>query len=435
MQIQKPRQGYKLVKSLFGKYEEIPEEWNFVKLEEICTQITDGVHQTPTYQEKGIPFISVNNLKKGRLDFTNCNYVSIEDHKELIKSCYPQKGDVILSKVGTLGIADEITVNFEFSIFVQLALLKLEKETIFPTFLQYMLNSKSIQRVIYSKAAGTTLQYIGINSISKIKIPFPDISEQQKIASILSNVDSLIQQTQTIIEQTQKLKKGLMQKLLTKGIDHTKFKKVKWFYGKEIEIPEEWEILQLEKILLITQYGLSSELISEGKYPIFRMNSIENGFIVNKDMKFIDLDDKTFEDYRLEKGDLLFNRTNSLYLVGKIGIFLLDGDYTFASYLIRLRTNERANPMFLNYYLNSSAAQIRIKSLATPAVAQTNVNATNLKSMIVPVPSLLEQKKISNILSNFDFRIADLESRKSKLETLKKGLMQKLLTGQIRVNV
>lgn len=108
---------------------------------------------------------------------------------------------------------------------------------------------------------------------------------------------------------------------------------------------------------------------------------------------------------------------------------------TFAGYLIRLRTNEKMNPIFLNNYLNTKQSQYNVKRFATPAVSQTNINATNLKSVLVPVPPNQEQNKIASILGTVDSKISELESKKLSLEKLKKGLMQKLLTGQIRVKV
>jgi len=298
-----------------------------------------------------------------------------------------------------------------------------------------MLNWDLIKNRAISLAPQTAYRFLGLGDIREIPILLPTIPEQQKISSILSKIDNLIDSYDKGIDNSKKQKKGLMQQLLTKGIGHTKFKKVKWLFGKEIVIPEEWEIKPLEKVLSIIQYGLSKPLEAVGKYPIFRMNSIQKGEVLEIDMKFIDLEYDEFKKYKLEKNDLLFNRTNSFDLVGKIGIFLLDGDYTFAGYLIRLRTNEKMNPIFLNNYLNTDQSQFLVKRFATPGVSQTNINATNLKSVAIPVPPRKEQDKIALILDKFYFRVIELKSKKSKLEILKKGLMQKLLTGKIRVKV
>jgi len=106
----------------------------------------------------------------------------------------------------------------------------------------------------------------------------------------------------------------------------------------------------------------------------------------------------------------------------------------FASYLIRLRTNDKCDSYYLNYYLNSYNAGSILDSIATRGASQANINAKNLKSVDVPTPPIQEQKKIASILSSVDAKIQKEEEYKVKLEQLKKGLMQKLLTGEIRVN-
>ena len=101
---------------------------------------------------------------------------------------------------------------------------------------------------------GTGILHLDKFILKKLQIPILPQDEQKQIASILSNVDDTIQKTDQIIEQTQRLKNGMMQKLLTRGIGHSKFKKVKWLFGKEIEIPEEWDIIKLLDIIQSTEY-------------------------------------------------------------------------------------------------------------------------------------------------------------------------------------
>jgi restriction endonuclease S subunit len=125
--------------------------------------------------------------------------------------------------------------------------------------------------------------------------------------------------------------------------------------------------------------------------------------MVANDMKYIDLPDEEFQIYKANKGDILFNRTNSADLVGKLGIFELDGDYVFASYLIRLvAKRDVILPEYLNYYLNSEEGQKRISAFATAGVSQTNINASNLQRVLVPVPTIEEQKEVVTQLSEID---------------------------------
>lgn len=209
--------------------------------------------------------------------------------------------------------------------------------------------------------------------------------------------------------------------------DNEKYKKTKIGY-----IPCDWSVKRLEEIFEICQYGISNSLNNKGKYIILRMNNVKGGKIFFDDLKYVDLEDDEFNKYCLKRDDLLFNRTNSLDLVGKTGIYDSNKLSVFASYLIRIRVNsELANSKFVNYYMNSSKGQERIKAFATLGVSQVNINAENLKKVFIPIAPLKEQQKISSIISSVDEQIEITDNLIEKTKKLKKGLMQKLLTEGI----
>lgn len=151
-----------------------------------------------------------------------------------------------------------------------------------------------------------------------------------------------------------------------------------------------------------TQYGLSEPMNEEGKgFKIFRMGEVQDGRLIDTGrMKCADISPETFAQYKLRRGDVLFNRTNSFELVGKTGMFALDGNYCFASYLVRINLDRRILlPEFLNYLMNSNAFQERIKTKASKSINQANINATILSNELITFPeSLSEQKRIVAIL-------------------------------------
>jgi len=168
----------------------LPSNWEWVSLENICEIINDGTHVTPSYSSKGIPFLSVGNLKGNSIDFTNCKFISIEDHIELTKRCKPEKYDILLGKVGsTIGVCDVITHDEEFSIFVQLALLKPFKEFIDSHYVKYTILSRLVQDQILIGSAGSAMPYIGVGRIQSIVIPLPPLAEQHRI---VAKVDALM---------------------------------------------------------------------------------------------------------------------------------------------------------------------------------------------------------------------------------------------------
>lgn len=195
------------------------------------------------------------------------------------------------------------------------------------------------------------------------------------------------------------------------------------------KLSENWHWLQLGKLITKAQYGLSKKADSDGHFPILRMTNQINGKIIATALKYVNLKDSEYETFKLEIGDILFNRTNSYELVGRTALFDLPGKFVFASYLIRVTTNKsRILPDFLTYYLNADQTQTRLKSIATRAVSQSNISATRLKGFEVPVPSINEQKKIAYVLSTVQRAIAQQEQLIQTTRELKKALMHKLFT-------
>ena len=255
----------------------------------------------------------------------------------------------------------------------------------------------------------------------------PSIEEQKKISELLWSIEDNIQKTEKLIETTEKLKQGLLNELLTKGIGHTRFK------DSELgRIPEEWEVVKLKDITDMFQYGLSLPLKEEGEYPIIKMDNLVNGLISINGLKYVDLDGDTFEKFKLKKGDILFNRTNSYEHVGRTSIFTLDGNYVFASYLIRLRIMEDlADPYFITQYLIHY--NYDIKKIATKSIQQANINAKNLSNYKIRLPILSEQREIVSILKNIEQKLQNQKEHINKLESLKRKLINDFLSGNLKV--
>ena len=307
-----------------------------------------------------------------------------------------------------------------------------DREHIHPLYLYYVAKSHPVRNYAISRMRGSTgRQRVPFDVFRKeLEVSLPPVEDQRKTASILMDVDRAIEKTAKIIHQTHRVKKGVMQELLRKGIhSHNDFEDTA--VGR---LPSEWEVCSIGDVVEMAQYGLSESLSPEGEYPVFRMNNIENGYMVDSPMKYIDLDDDEFEKYKVEEGDILFNRTNSYELVGKTGLFDLDGDYVFASYLVRLRTNNRADPHYLNYYMNSKKGQDRLMAFATKGVSQANINAQNVQRVLMPRPPIEEQQAIVEVIREFDSQIETNERCKSQLARIKQGLLSDLVSGDVRTN-
>ncbi|QOR01517.1 restriction endonuclease subunit S [Campylobacter sp. 2014D-0216] len=194
----------------------LPQGWEWKSLGEICF-ITDGTHKTPNYIKTGIPFLSVKNISKGFFDLSDIKYISLEEHNKLIKRAKPEFGDILICRIGTLGKAIKISLEFEFSIFVSLGLLK-PKVKIISDYLVYFLNSYFIEGWIDNNkvGGGTHAAKLNLNILEKCPIALPPLKEQEQIASHLdelsSHVKNLKQNYQMQIKNLQELKKSLLDK-------------------------------------------------------------------------------------------------------------------------------------------------------------------------------------------------------------------------------
>lgn len=204
---------------------------------------------------------------------------------------------------------------------------------------------------------------------------------------------------------------------------------------KKLEVPLNWHVAPLGDLLISSDYGTSKSTNESEGVPVLGMSNINDGKVTVKNTKFVELSNEEIEKLKLNREDLLFNRTNSYEHIGKTGIFNSDGEYIFASYLVRLITDKnKVLPKFLNYYMNTEDSRRKLKRLATQGVQQVNINPSTLKRLFyVRLPqSLEEQQKISEILTSWEKAIELKDKLIEKKTTQKKGLMQKLLTGDVR---
>lgn len=428
--MKKVREGYK--KTLAG---EIPEDWWYEELNKLVDKITDGTHKTPTYTESGIPFLRVTDIQKSEIDWSNVKYISQQEHLELIKRCNPEIGDILYSKNGTIGIPKIIDWDNEFSIFVSLCLIKMKKQNSYISnkYLEQFLKSDSCMRQIRLRAKQGTVTNLHLEEIRELIIPIPTIKEQEKIASILSTVDEQIDNVDALIEKNKELKKGLMQTLLTKGIGHTKFKKT------EIgEIPEEWEVVKFFDFVdkIIDFRGRTPKKLGmdwgNGNIQALSANNVKMGeidFSLECYLASEELYKKWMSGNELAIGDILMTMEAPL---GNIALVPDERKYILSQRVIALKTREFINNKFMKYMLMSDVVQNQLDKLSTGTTAK-GINQKNLARVYVKIPVIQEQEKIASILSEVDEKIEEHENKKQKLEELKKGLMQQLLTGRIRV--
>ena len=199
------------------------------------------------------------------------------------------------------------------------------------------------------------------------------------------------------------------------------------YYGR---FKAKFPVRKLGDLITQLQYGISESLSETGEgLPVLRMNNLQNGKLSLDELKYFCFNDAdTQKKYLLEKGDVLFNRTNSFDLVGKVSLFDADIECSFASYLLRIKTDAtRLDPRFLNFYLNSSIGVAKIRKYRTAGVSQCNINAQNLKNIPIPLPTLEFQQELLEKISCIELAEINSASRVRAARVLQKSLMDKVL--------
>ncbi len=300
-------------------------------------------------------------------------------------------------------------------------------------FFYYLIAGGEVQAAITDAVAGTTgLKNISLEMLRGYPLALPPLPEQKKIAAILSSVDEAIQATQAVIDQTRRVKEGLLQDLLTRGIGHTRFKQT------EIgEIPEGWEVRSLSGLAEFVTSGSRgwSEFYAESGALFIRITNLsrESIEIDLSKPQYVALPPGSSEGTRtrLREGDVLVSITADLGIIGLVGSDL--GEAYVNQHIALIRLDGRGSvPAFVAYYLASTAGQKQF-GLRNDAGAKAGLTLPSVRSVRVPVPSVAEQEAIVQQIRATEVEVAQCEAAAKLLAGVKAGLLTDLLTGKVRV--
>ena len=339
------------------------------------------------------------------------------------KSVRINKGEVILSICATIG--RPIIVNTEVCIHDGFVWFDKLSEKVDREYFYYFLSKKE-KELSASRQIGTQGN-LNTDIVSRLIFPLPPIEEQKKIADILSTVDKKIAFVEENINATEELKKGLMQKLLTEGIGHTEFK------DSELgRIPESWDIKKLPEITTkITSGGTPSrakpEYYENGTVNWIKTGELRDCYIYNSAEKITEEAVANSSAKKFPVDTLLIAMYGAT--IGRTAYLKVESSTNQACCAI-IFNPEKANTHFYWQYFLFTRETLISKGCGA---GQPNISQGIIKDLFIPFPPLEEQKQITEILSTVDNKLENLKEKKQYFEELKKGLMQKLLTGEVRV--
>jgi len=265
------------------------------------------------------------------------------------------------------------------------AVLRANQKLLHPKFLYFWVQHADFVNFLVSSATGASYPAVTDGVVKRAKLPLPPPREQERIVELLDEADHLRRLRREADAKASRILSALFLKM----------------FGDPATNPKGWAIETLGSVLLSADYGSSTRASDDGKgLPLIRMGNVGyEGNLLLDDLKFVELSDSDVEKYRLDAGDILFNRTNSLDLVGKTGIWNGEMDAVVASYFIRLRVDrDKVEPMFLWAFMNSAHMKGILRATARGAIGQANINTGELRAFPLYLPPPEKQREFVRLV-------------------------------------
>lgn len=399
----------------------LPETWVQTTVRAVVEDIQPGFAQKPGEEDEGsTPQIRTHNVTpEGKISLEGIKHITASEKEAARYSL--AVGDVVFNNtnseewVGKTAVFDQ---EGEFVFSNHMTRLRVRKELVLPEYLAGYL--QLLWSMGYSKTrAKRWVSQAGIESdtLASFKIPLPTLPEQQRIVDVLQHADVVAKAKKSISDQIDRL-------VRTAYWEHF----ADWFTADGLIDP-----VRISDYVSDSQYGVSEAMGETGTHAVLRMNSMTaSGWLDLTDLKYAALSKKDIESTELRDGDLLFNRTNSKELVGKCAIWRpVEGAFSFASYLVRLRLKPEMLPEFLWATLNSAYGKYRLLNSAKQAVSMANVSPTDLGRITVPLPPLALQQRFAALVRQIEVLRTQMLGKLEMYSELQELVSQQALAGQL----
>ena len=416
-----------------------PSEWGKVSLGELISTIRNGTTSQQMDYATPFPVTRIETISEGLINFSRVKYLARPEPAYLLK-----KNDILYSHINSIKHMGKVALYDGMSPLyhgMNLMLLRSNEGKVHPKFLFVYLSSE-FGRAHARKECKSAINQasLGQGDIKKLKIHLPSLPEQRRIAEILDTIDEAIQKTEALISKLTAMKQGLLHDLLTRGLDKNGKLRDPKTHPEQFKnsplgmIPREWVIQELGKAAPKIQDGTHfSPKTTSGPFRYLTSKNIRLGYVDLSDCGWISEKEHEaiYSRCDVRYGDVLLTKDGAN--TGNAAINNLNEPVSLLSSVAFIRCDDRTlHSEYVFHYLLSPGCQQRIKDLMS-GNAITRLTLERIKSFVIPVPDIKEQLKIIEPLNAHDARIRTEEQYRDKLKLQKKGLMQDLLTGKIRV--
>jgi len=425
---------------------DIPCHWKAVALKHLVgIRITDGPHETPEFIEDGVPFVSAEAVKNGKVDF-NFKRGCISPELDAIYSAKskPKRGDIFIVKSGsTTGKVAYVDFDDNFNIWSPLALIRSKPEHN-SFFLYRALASEYFQKTIQLFWSYGTQPNIGMNVLENLRVVVPPLSEQAAIARYLdektAQLDTLIDRKRRLIDLLREEKTALINEAVTKGINPDvpmKDSGIEWLG----EIPAHWEVKKLKHVANVRSgFALNGGMGGDKgiKLPYLRVANVQDGYLRLNDVAVVEIDSIVAKRYYLHKGDLLMNEGGDNDKLGRGCVWrgeiepCLHQNHVFA-----VRMKEGVNTDWINLLTMTTYARQYFFLNCKQSTNLASISQTNIKELSVLMPPDHEQNEILKYLgtetAKIDHAISRIEREIELMQEYRTALISEVVTGKVKV--
>lgn len=401
-----------------------------VKLEEICTQVTDGTHDSPKLISHGYPLIKGKDINKGYIDFENCDYISEEDHLKVISRSKPEYGDILFANIGnSIGDMAFVSTTKEFSI-KNVALIKADITKVDNLYLYYYMLNKDFQNEIKSTKQGAAQPFISLNLLRNFELKInKKLKIQTKIAKVLSNYDDLIENNNKRI----KILEEMAQKIYKEWFVDFKFPNHETATFKQTElgeIPTDWEVSNIEKYYNTSSGGTPSRkqlsYYDNGNINWIKTGELKNTFVIDTEEKITE--------------EAIKNSSAKVFPVNTVTLAMYCGMGDISIMSKPMATNQACCVFLPKYdyleypftYLFFSNITKEMTNISFGA-AQQNLSQEVIKAYIVKFPSKEIVLNFNKIIKPIFENIRNLLYKNQTLKQTRNQLLPRLISGEIDV--
>ena len=398
-----------------------PIEWHQESLGNLFTlQLGKMLNKKAREAFPKFPYLGNKDVQWGRFDFSELREMHFDEEERTKFRLIP--GDLLVCEGGEIGRTALWTG--EFDCYYQKAIHRLRVRTPVRAearFILHFMRFAATNRLFTDLSSQSSIAHLTREKLALLKVPLPPLPEQRKIAAILSSVDDAIEKTQAVIDQVQVVKRGLMQRLFSRGLPGGSDCRTEWTKNRLSSL----FTLQLGKML----NKKARETLP--RFPYLGNKDVQWGRLNSSELREMHFEDREREKFRLMPGDLLVCEGGE---IGRTALWTGEFDCYFQKAIHRLRARDaaRVEPRFTLHFMRFAATN----GLLTDLISQSSIahlTREKLSHLEVPLPPLHEQRKIADILSAVDDFIKETQATIQQAGTTKRSLMSVLLTGELRV--